>query len=50
MPTLFDPIRIGDLDLANRVVMAPLTRNRAAPGQVPSDSPSSITHSAPAPG
>ena len=37
MTTLFDPIRIGDLDLANRVVMAPLTRNRAAPGQVPSD-------------
>jgi len=29
MPTLFDPIRIGDIDLANRIVMAPLTRNRA---------------------
>ena len=37
MTTLFDPIRIGELDLANRVVMAPLTRNRAAPGEVPSD-------------
>jgi N-ethylmaleimide reductase len=37
MTTLFDPMRIGDLDLANRVVMAPLTRNRAAPGEVPSD-------------
>jgi len=37
MTTLFDPIRIGDLDLANRIVMAPLTRNRAAPGEVPSD-------------
>jgi N-ethylmaleimide reductase len=37
MTTLFDPIRIGDLDLANRIVMAPLTRNRAAPGQVPSE-------------
>jgi N-ethylmaleimide reductase len=36
MPTLFDPIRIGDIDCANRIVMAPLTRNRAAPGQVPS--------------
>jgi len=36
MPTLFDPIRIGDIDLANRIVMAPLTRNRAGPGQVPS--------------
>jgi N-ethylmaleimide reductase len=37
MTTLFDPIRIGDVDLANRIVMAPLTRNRAAPAEVPSD-------------
>ncbi|HEV6967812.1 alkene reductase [Roseateles sp.] len=29
MPTLFDPARFGDIELANRVVMAPLTRNRA---------------------
>ncbi|KQW45601.1 MULTISPECIES: alkene reductase [unclassified Roseateles] len=29
MPTLFDPARFGDIALANRVVMAPLTRNRA---------------------
>ena len=34
MPTLFDPVRAGDLQLANRVVMAPLTRNRA-PGAIP---------------
>ncbi len=34
MPTLFDPARAGDLHLKNRVVMAPLTRNRA-PGAVP---------------
>ena len=34
--TLFDPIRIGAIDLANRVVMAPLTRSRAADGLVPS--------------
>jgi N-ethylmaleimide reductase len=34
MPTLFDPVRAGDLQLANRVVMAPLTRNRA-PGALP---------------
>jgi N-ethylmaleimide reductase len=34
--TLFDPVRIGDIDLANRIVMAPLTRNRAGPGGVPS--------------
>jgi len=36
MTTLFDPIRVGDLHLANRIVMAPLTRNRAAPREVPS--------------
>ncbi len=29
MPNLFDPIRVGDLDLANRIVMAPLTRSRS---------------------
>lgn len=34
-PSLFDPITVGDLRLANRVVMAPLTRNRAGPGLVP---------------
>ena len=34
--TLFSPARFGDLVLANRVVMAPLTRNRAGPGLVPS--------------
>ena len=34
MLTLFDPVRAGDLQLPNRVVMAPLTRNRA-PGAVP---------------
>lgn len=36
MPTLFDPVRFGDIELANRIVMAPLTRNRA-PRQVPHD-------------
>jgi N-ethylmaleimide reductase len=35
-PTLFSPLTIGDLTLPNRVVMAPLTRNRALPdGDVP---------------
>ena len=29
---LFSPFRMGDIELANRVVMAPLTRNRATPG------------------
>ncbi len=37
MPTLFDPLRAGDIDLATRIVMAPLTRNRASPGQVPNE-------------
>jgi N-ethylmaleimide reductase len=32
--TLFDPVQAGDLHLPNRIVMAPLTRNRA-PGAVP---------------
>ncbi len=32
--SLFDPVQAGALALANRVVMAPLTRNRA-PGAVP---------------
>jgi len=35
MTSLFDPLRLGDMDIANRVVMAPLTRDRAGPGQVP---------------
>jgi len=36
--TLFDPLSIGDVKLANRVVMAPLTRMRATqPGDVPND-------------
>jgi 2,4-dienoyl-CoA reductase-like NADH-dependent reductase (Old Yellow Enzyme family) len=35
MPTLFDPIQIGDLHLNNRIIMAPLTRCRADEGRVP---------------
>jgi N-ethylmaleimide reductase len=35
MTTLFDPIRVGQIESSNRIVMAPLTRNRAGPGQVP---------------
>lgn len=33
---LFSPVRLGALDLSNRVIMAPLTRNRAVAGAVPS--------------
>ena len=36
MPTLFDPLQIGDLAVPNRIVLAPLTRNRSSgPGRVP---------------
>jgi N-ethylmaleimide reductase len=35
MTDLFSPVRLGDLDLANRVVMAPMTRARAGEGDVP---------------
>lgn len=34
--TLFEPYTLGSLTLANRIVMAPLTRNRAVAGLVPS--------------
>ena len=34
MASLFDPIQVGDIQLKNRVVMVPLTRNRS-PGAVP---------------
>lgn len=32
---LFGPVRLFGMDLANRVVMAPMTRSRAGPGAVP---------------
>ncbi len=36
--SLFEPVRVGDLILPNRIAMAPLTRNRAvSPDTVPSD-------------
>lgn len=35
--TLFEPYHLGSLTLSNRVVMAPLTRNRAGEGFVPSE-------------
>jgi N-ethylmaleimide reductase len=33
--SVFTPYRLGDLELPNRIVMAPLTRNRAQEGGVP---------------
>jgi N-ethylmaleimide reductase len=38
-PALFKPLRIGDIELKNRIVMAPLTRNRATRG---SDAPNEL--------
>ena len=36
MSALFQPVQVGALTLSNRVVMAPLTRNRA-PGAIPNE-------------
>ena len=35
MPTLFDPVKIGALELPNRIIMAPLTRMRAFEERAP---------------
>jgi N-ethylmaleimide reductase len=35
VPDLFTPVEVGPLALKNRVAMAPLTRSRAGPGNVP---------------
>jgi N-ethylmaleimide reductase len=37
MSTLFSPARIGPYQLSHRVVMAPLTRMRSDPGDIPSN-------------
>ncbi|MDX6233795.1 MAG: N-ethylmaleimide reductase [Nocardioidaceae bacterium] len=37
MPEVFEPIKVGNWELPQRFVMAPLTRNRAGDGQVPQD-------------
>lgn len=37
MPTLFDPLKVGELELPNRIIMAPLTRRRAGDTRVPND-------------
>src|SRR5580704_13880963 len=34
MATLFDPIKVGDLELPNRIIMAPLTRSRAGGARI----------------
>ncbi len=35
MPSLFDPLQLGDITLPNRIIMAPLTRSRAGAERVP---------------
>jgi N-ethylmaleimide reductase len=35
MPSLFDPIQLGDIHAPNRILMAPLTRARATDAHVP---------------
>ena len=37
MPTLFDPIQLGDMSCENRIIMAPMTRSRAGEGDVPTE-------------
>ncbi len=37
MTSLYEPLAAGDLELSNRVVMAPLTRSRAGDGMTPTD-------------
>ncbi len=37
MPSLFDPLKLGDITLPNRIIMAPLTRCRASEGRVPNE-------------
>src|SRR5450631_722266 len=37
MPTLFDPLKLGDLTLPNRIIMAPLTRLRAGETHIPNE-------------
>lgn len=37
LDTLFTPIELGSLNCSNRIIMAPMTRDRAGPGDVPND-------------
>jgi NADPH2 dehydrogenase len=36
-PKLFTPAKVGDVTLQHRIIMAPLTRNRATKEHVPTD-------------
>lgn len=37
MSMLFEPLKIGKLELPNRIIMAPLTRCRAGEGRIPNE-------------
>ena len=37
MRDIFSAVRLGDIELANRIVMAPMTRDRAGPHDEPTD-------------
>lgn len=37
MADLFSPVRLGEIELANRIIMAPMTRDRAGPHDEPTD-------------
>ncbi len=37
MRRIFSPVMLGDLELSNRIVMAPMTRDRAGPGDAPTE-------------
>jgi 2,4-dienoyl-CoA reductase-like NADH-dependent reductase (Old Yellow Enzyme family) len=37
MPSLFDPLQLGELRVPNRIIMAPLTRARSGQSRIPND-------------
>jgi 2,4-dienoyl-CoA reductase-like NADH-dependent reductase (Old Yellow Enzyme family) len=37
MPSLFDPLQLGDITIPNRIIMAPLTRARAPEQRIPNE-------------
>lgn len=37
MTTLFDPVKLGDIDCQNRIIMAPMSRSRAGEGDAPTE-------------
>lgn len=46
---LFSPIRMGAIELANRIVMAPVTRSRYGEDGIPGDLHATITPNAQVP-